>query len=822
MLSLSGIYALVVVFVVSCSQLALAHSTHPRPLKRVAHPSTIALEILPRHPAPITSYKRSPALDSQTLRYDDSFRLIISAFSDKFHLHLRPNDDLIQPAARITYHTTNPDGTISSHTEPLLRETVKAYWGEVIEAGHSSTRLREDAAHVVPHPHPAILGWARIMVHHQGDMDLGIPPEFEGAFSALGDVYHVMTKDNYLRNKHPLDPDVSETLDDDSNLVIWRESDVMTAEEERHTKDNQLLHASVPVAHSCGHDRLPFNTDPYLNDILQKPLTPAPWYSAPLAPFNNATILPRDDVAGNGMGTNFIDSIGSTGGCPKTQKVILMGVAADCVYVQKYGSQANATKQILTSWNSASTLYKTTFNISLGIIEVQVQQPTCPNTPDPSFPWNVPCAGTELDNRLSLFSKWRGDKGGEDGVGLWHLMSGCPTGSEVGIAWLGTLCQTSTTGSAPNFVSGAAVSTAGLTEWQVIAHEIGHNFGAIHDCNDNCTLTASCCPRSTSSCSSGADFLMSPVAQPGEKTFSPCTIGNICSLMGGVTNGKVDTSCLVDPDPTRATLGLNMCGNGIVEQGEQCDPGSGIESPCCDSATCKFKGNAVCDPQSSPCCTSQCAFAPSTQMCRPQVDPKCDTAEFCTGNSSACPADVTAPNGQSCGSNDLKCASGQCTSVSLQCQTVGASMGLKQACPNRGDNTCQVSCQDPNKTNQCVLLTSLLIDGSPCGFGGTCVAGKCQAAGFLDTAKAWYMQNLQIAIPVTVVAGLVAILLLWAMFKSMRRCCWRQPKSVPVADPVLRPTGMRTAYDERSRAYDRPAGLRAPGIPPILQPGNPR
>lgn len=88
--------------------------------------------------------------------------------------------------------------------------------------------------------------------------------------------------------------------------------------------------------------------------------------------------------------------------------------------------------------------------------------------------------------------------------------------------------------------------------------------------------------------------------------------------------------------------------------------------------------------------------------------------------------------GQSCGNNNLKCASGQCTSracefpfldfgvhslisVPVQCQTVGASMGLKDACPSRGDTSCQLSCQDPTKVNQCVALTSLLIDGSPCG-----------------------------------------------------------------------------------------------------------
>jgi hypothetical protein len=115
--------------------------------------------------------------------------------------------------------------------------------------------------------------------------------------------------------------------------------------------------------------------------------------------------------------------------------------------------------------------------------------------------------------------------------------------------------------------------------------------------------------------------------------------------MAGVAGSKTNTSCLVDPDPNHPTISLQMCGNGIVEKGEDCDPGKGQESACCDSATCKFKGNAVCDPQSSPCCTNQCSFAPATQVCRPSRDTKCDTAETCTGNSSSCPTDVMAPNG---------------------------------------------------------------------------------------------------------------------------------------------------------------------------------
>ena len=53
-----------------------------------------------------------------------------------------------------------------------------------------------------------------------------------------------------------------------------------------------------------------------------------------------------------------------------------MGVAADCVYTMQYGSTQNASQQIISTFNTASALYKSTFNVSLGIIELQVHDPT--------------------------------------------------------------------------------------------------------------------------------------------------------------------------------------------------------------------------------------------------------------------------------------------------------------------------------------------------------------------------------------------------------------------------------------------------------------
>ncbi|KAG7090715.1 hypothetical protein E1B28_009808 [Marasmius oreades] len=798
-----------------------AHSQANRPLKRLAHPSTLSIEILPRTKTLHLESRHLQNARTTILHHNDSFRLVLSAFDEIFYLHLRPNDHLIHPAARITYFS--PDGQPQS--QPLQRESVKAYLGEVIHESHSKSRMREDAAGLVYHGNrEGELGWARMMVWHQGDDS--VPdgsPVFEGAFSARGDIYHVMTKDNYLKTKGKLDAEIGINNgvvgELDEVLVIWRESDLMSPEEE-------ALHTGVKVKpQTCGHDGLQWNVDPSVNQALQSPVSSSNWSGLDFlnSPFgmdslSNFSLARRDtggDAAGGGMSTNFVGSIGKTDGCPTSQKILYMGVAADCEYVKKYGTKENATQKILNDWNMASSLYKTTFKVSLGIVELQVQNPDCPAQADSNLPWNVDCNGAELDNRLSIFSQWRGDKG-NDGIGLWHLMSGCPTGSEVGIAWLATLCQQTAGGTPGNVVSGTGVSTAGITEWQVVAHEIGHNFGAIHDCADGCeSNNGSCCPlASNTNCSAKAKFIMSPVAQTGEKTFSPCTIGNVCSLMKGGAGGQTNTSCLDDPGvATRTTFTLKMCGNGIVEDGEDCDPGAGNNSTCCDVNTCKFKNEAVCDPSNSPCCTNQCTFAPKNQVCRPSKDDRCDVAETCPGNSGACPKDVTKPNGQSCGSDGLACASGQCTSLSAQCKSAGGPMGLTTGCQNRGDGTCRISCEDPSKSNSCVLLSSLLIDGSPCGYGGSCASGTCQAGNLFDTAKAWYTQNLQIAIPVTVVAGILLILLVILLLRCLCRLGGnRQVYSEPVVVPTL--AHQRLGSD----MYGPYPSMQPPQVPQISHP----
>jgi len=286
-----------------------AHSTANRPLKSIGHPSTLSFEILPRLPSSLSSnWNWDVALPSQYLRFDDSFRLIISAFNETFSLHLRPNDHLVHSAARVNYYTRLANGQeVLSHSEPLLRHKIKVYQGEVIAAHHSAVRMREDAARMYPHHHPAVLGWARLMVHNPGDLDREIAPVFEGAFSVNGVIYHIMMRDNYLRNKHELDPDLPiESSLSNSNLVIWRDADEMTLEEEHFVRTGNHPTNSLLSPQSCGHDRLDFNNA--RNPVINAGTCGLSWIEGLLKPSSSAPRYRRDDAptGSGGMGTESV------------------------------------------------------------------------------------------------------------------------------------------------------------------------------------------------------------------------------------------------------------------------------------------------------------------------------------------------------------------------------------------------------------------------------------------------------------------------------------------------------------------------------------
>ncbi|GAA5863695.1 hypothetical protein JCM3774_001217 [Rhodotorula dairenensis] len=827
--------------VASQAEEGLAKSVSPAPLgpNALAHPQDLAVRVIRRSEAvpgvSAASHKRSSLSPKRPVgrngaspsqpRWDDRFILSFRGHEGRpVTLSLRPSADLIPSRGVRSVQRWRDDasGEWRTSEQVLEREAIRAYEGWVVREDEDLERwVREEEAGVV-RPVDASAGWARIVLTDTGDeLDhTDTPVRFQGAYSQDGELFTIHSTERYLRTREPLDPEPSRlpvlrkragSVDEISyeypTMVIVRDQDLLTLEEQAEALAKRGL---VPVADSsvptCSHDQLAFNTDPahpvYLNSEPTFNMT-TPWF--PFSPFSSPretlftpadlsvtpakhAYMPRghtrvkrqgNDIPGsNGQSSNFINSIGSTAGCPKQQRVVFVGVAADCTYVQAFNSPAAAREQILTDFGSVSALYQRSFNVSLGIVELVVMNSSCPTTAaqvDQANAWNVPCQsssgaggniGVDLNSRLSIFSQWRGDKGGGDGAGLWHLLTACKTASEVGVAWLGQLCRVTASGSNGQVTSGTGVTATTRNEWQVIAHEIGHNFGAIHDCAAGCSLSGSCCPLSSTSCNANSNYIMSPVSEKNVSAFSPCSIGNICTTL----SSSLNTTCLASPGaPSNPPLiSLQSCGNGILEEGEECDPGQNVDDPCCDASTCRFAPGAVCDPRNSLCCTSQCQMASNGTVCRAAVDSRCDLVETCNGTSVACPDDKYRNDGSSCG-DGLSCASGVCTSRDEQCQNAGTSLGLTTACSTSTSGSCNIACRDPRSSLSCIILDQSFRDGTACGNGGRCRGGSCQTGSGLDRAKGWYRDHLNIAIPVTIVVGLIVLALLWGLLSCL--CC---------------------------------------------------
>ncbi|KAI1110031.1 zinc metalloprotease mde10 [Nemania sp. NC0429] len=658
---------------------------------------------------------------------------------DRVRIQLEPNHDVLSDDATVRY--IGPDGTLG-HEELIDRADHRIYKGHAF----------------VQHPHHSEwlnAGWARIAVLRDGPN-----PLFEGTFRVNGNHHHIQRASTYRQTRRSEDPEAHHA--DDDYMIVWRDTDIT---DDFYGSPYELSRRTADNASVCSSDSLDFN------DQLDHPVRLG-LDLRDLTSMDSGGLFRRQGdqiTSGNGAGANLANTIGMPQGCPTSRKVALIGIATDCTYTALFPTKANVTQSVISMVGMASAVYESTFNISLSIRNLTISNATCPGSPQEGSLWNQPCSpGVTINNRLDLFSKWRGQF--TDTNAYWTLLSTCQTDAAVGLAWLGQLCAQGSTPNNNDTTAGANIVVRTDTEWQVFAHESGHTFGAYHDCTDQTCVDGTrsrnqCCPLTTSSCDAKGSYIMNPSTGPSLMQFSPCSVGNICSAMG---RNSVNAVCLSD-NKNIVTISNSLCGNGIVEQGEDCDCGgdSGCQgNPCCNPKTCKFTPSSVCDPSNEDCCTNQCQFASNGTVCRDSSG-TCDPRETCSGSSATCPADIKAPDGQSCGAQGagLKCASGQCTSRDLQCQTlIGGLTGNTDITACDG-NTCAVRCKSPNlPPGSCDGIQQYFLDGTPCEGGGHCDNGTCKGASVWDKITSFYRDNKNIAIPVTAVVGSLILL-------ALASCC---------------------------------------------------
>uniref|UniRef100_A0A3Q2NRU7 ADAM metallopeptidase domain 19a n=1 Tax=Fundulus heteroclitus TaxID=8078 RepID=A0A3Q2NRU7_FUNHE len=123
--------------------------------------------------------------------------------------------------------------------------------------------------------------------------------------------------------------------------------------------------------------------------------------------------------------------------------------------------------------------------------------------------------------------------------------------------------------------------------------------------------------------------------------------------------------CLYNMPNMKDLVGGKKCGNGFVEDGEECDCGEPDEctNNCCHASNCTLKEGAQC---AHGVCCDGCKLKQAGTMCRGPAG-SCDLPEYCTGASPYCPANVYLLDGSSCQYGKAYCYNGMCLTHEQQC-----------------------------------------------------------------------------------------------------------------------------------------------------------
>jgi hypothetical protein len=233
----------------------------------------------------------------------------------------------------------------------------------------------------------------------------------------------------------------------------------------------------------------------------------------------------------------------AAGGCKK----IDIALVADYTHVDKLGGVSASEHEMIKRINEVDGLYRADLDVGLAVQEVR----TFSKSGGPSF--NSKKAGTVP---LSQFADYR--KSDLTEVGLAHLFMARTKDGTVGKAYIATTCSNKAAG-VSNYLGKGKSSTI------VVAHEIGHNFGAKHDAED-------------------APYIMAPSVDSSVTEFSKNSESKINSHVGSVSCFE---PCDAEPEPEapEPEPEQSSCAGHCGEKspaGCWCDDQCGKYDDCCE------------------------------------------------------------------------------------------------------------------------------------------------------------------------------------------------------------------------------------------------
>uniref|UniRef100_A0A673BKS0 ADAM metallopeptidase domain 19b n=1 Tax=Sphaeramia orbicularis TaxID=375764 RepID=A0A673BKS0_9TELE len=308
----------------------------------------------------------------------------------------------------------------------------------------------------------------------------------------------------------------------------------------------------------------------------------------------------------------------------QNMKYVELLLVADKAEFEKHGSSLEDTKmKLLEAANLVDKYYKA-LNIRVALIGLEV--------------WTNQDMINVSDNphsTLASFLSWRGKQLRTLPNDNAQLITGRSfQGTTIGLAPLKAMCSDYQSGGVNTDHSESAVGVAAT-----MAHEMGHNFGMSHD-------IAGCCQAKAED---GGCIMAAATGHPFPRVFNACNMKELKNYLNS-GGGK----CLFNLPNTRSMYGGQRCGNGYLEDGEECDLHVHLPS----GAEC---AHGVC--------CHNCKLKNPGELCRAPSGP-CDLPEYCNGKEESCPANFYLMDGASCAGGKAYCYTGMCLTLEQQCRSL--------------------------------------------------------------------------------------------------------------------------------------------------------
>ena len=228
----------------------------------------------------------------------------------------------------------------------------------------------------------------------------------------------------------------------------------------------------------------------------------------------------------------------------------------------------------------------------------------------------------------------------------------------------------------------------------------------------------------------------------GTDTFSSDSVNQLNTFLGLASKNVYGGSpqCLINA--ATASWGEPVCGDGLRQDGEDCDCGaddcSAVDS-CCNGATCTFKSGATCSALDACCNSGTCKSESKGTTCRGAAS-ECDIKETCDGVAPTCSTDIFHYPGASCSdgitSDGGRCYLGACGSAAKQCAVdITSQYDGTYANVDSQDNDpcgtlrCSTGGASSNKYSYFPAVDGdgnlHVADGSPCKTAGIQTGGQC-------------------------------------------------------------------------------------------------